>query len=438
VGAGTFDFGLAAAPLVTRSFESRSADWLDVDEALSRVMKGAEPLAAQSVALESSVGFALAEDVVADVTLPPWDNSAMDGYAVRSNDVRGASASTPVRLTVARQIRAGDPPGALVGEGEAVRIMTGAPVPPGADSVVRVEDTDAEGESGIVQIVRDRDAEHNVRPAGQDMSPGELLLARGHTISPGSVGVLAAAGLDPVPVHRPASVAILTTGDELRGPDRFDDVRAGIGIPDSNGPLLAAMVAEGGGIPTRLGIAGDNPGALTERIEQAAEADVLVTIGGASMGEADLVKRVLDEMGYEHDFWRVRMRPGSPIGFGWLPRGTRRQPVFSLPGNPASAFVTFEVFVRPFLRRLGGHVSTERRRVSCRASAHLRTPAELTYFLRVAVDRTPHDATFRLTGSQGSGLVSGLAKTEGLAIISEDVSEIQEGDEVTVMLIREP
>lgn len=423
---------------MTRSFESRAADWLSVEEALERILGAATPLESQSRPLTESVGYALAEDVVADVTLPPWDNSAMDGYALKAVDVRGAGADAPVRLSVSRQVRAGDPPGDPLADGEAVRIMTGAPVPPGADSVVRVEDTDAEAEAGAVIVRDDRDAGQNVRPAGQDMRPGELLLSRGHTISPGSVGVLSAAGVERVPVHRPASVAVLTTGDELRGPDRFEDVRSGKGIPDSNGPMLAAMIEGAGARAVRLGIAGDQPDALADRIEQAADADVLVTIGGASMGEADLVKRVLDRLGYEHDFWRVRMRPGSPIGFGWLPRGGRRQPVFSLPGNPASAFVTFEVFVRPFVRRLGGHGRTGRRTVVGRAGAPLRTPATLTYFLRVGMEGSGADATVTLTGSQGSGLVSGLAKTEGLTIIPEDVSSVDEGDQVNVMLIREP
>jgi len=423
---------------VTRSFESRAADWLGVEEALARVMSAARPLAQRTVALQEAVGFALATDLVSDVTLPPWDNSAMDGYAVRAQDVRGARGDAPVRLTVTRQVRAGDPPGGPVGGGEAVRIMTGAPVPPGADSVVRVEDTDAESTAGVVLIRDDRDAGQNVRPAGQDMRPGELLLPRGHRVSPGSVGVLAAAGLGSVPVHRPAVVAILTTGDELRGPDGFEDVRTGKGVPDSNGPMLAAMVADAGGTPARLPIATDDPEILAERLAEAADADVLVTIGGASMGEADLVKRVMDGLGYEPDFWRVRMRPGSPVGFGWLPRGERRQPVFSLPGNPASAFVTFEVFVRPFLRRLGGHGRTDRRRITCRVTEPISTPAKLTHFLRVAVEGHGHEAAIRLTGSQGSGLVSGLAKTEGLTIIPEDVAGLNEGDEVTVMLIREP
>lgn len=423
---------------MTRSFESRSADWLSVDEALTRVMNAARPLEERTAPVESCVGLALSSDVVSEVTLPPWDNSAMDGYAVRARDVRGASASAPVRLAVTRQVRAGDPPGTALAEGEAVRIMTGAPVPPGADTVVRVEDTDAEGRSGVVLIHDDRDAGHNVRPAGQDMRPSELLLPRGHTISAGSVGVLAASGRFQVPVHRTASVAVLTTGDELRGPDRFDDVRSGKGVPDSNGPMLAAMIAAAGAEPVRMGIAEDDSDALEQRVEQAHDADVLVTVGGASMGEADLVKRVMDRMGYEQDFWRVRMRPGSPVGFGWLPRGDRRQPVFSLPGNPASAFVTFEVLVRPFLRSLAGHARADRRRITARVSESLETPPRLTHFLRVAIDGYGGGATVRLTGSQGSGLVSGLAKTEGLTIIPEDVAGLKEGDEVTVMLIREP
>jgi molybdopterin molybdotransferase len=411
---------------------------LSVDEALQRIIRGSEPLAPRDLELSESVGAALAEDVVSEVTLPPWDNSAMDGYAVRSSDVRGASGASPVELNVTGHVRAGDPQGRPVAQGEAVRIMTGAPVPPGADSVVRVEDTDAEGEDGKVLVRDDRDAGKNVRPAGQDMRPGERLLARGHTISPGSVGVLSAAGVRRARVHRPASVAVLATGGELRGPEAFEDVRAGRGVPDSNGPMLAAMITAAGAQALHLGIAGDNRSDLADRIERARDTDVLVTIGGASMGEADLVKRVLDDLGYVHDFWRVRMRPGSPIGFGWLPRGDRRQPVFSLPGNPASAFVTFEVFVRPFLRRLGGHERTDRRKIVCRTTAPLRTPAALTYFLRVGVQGSGADATVTLTGSQGSGLVSGLARTEGLSVIPETVSELEEGDQVDVMLIREP
>lgn len=429
--------GDAALPLVTSDFESRSADWLEVEAALARVMSAAEPLGSERLPLLACLGRSLAEDVVAEAALPPWTNSAMDGYALRGDDVRGASASTPVTLRVVARVRAGDAPGRAIGAGEAARIMTGAPIPPGADSVVRVEDTDRERDDGLVLVLDRRDAGHNLRPAGQDMRPGERLLSLGHSITPGTIGVLAAAGRGMVAVHRRPSAAVLTTGDELREPERFDDVRAGAGVPNSNGPMVAAMVAAAGGEAVTIGNAADDPADLRARLEDARDADVLITVGGASMGEADLVKRALDSMGYRPDFWRVRMRPGSPFGFGWLPRGARLQPTFTLPGNPTSAFVTFEVFVRPFLRQLAGHERTQRPRVVCRAAEVIRAPAALTYFLRVALEGDGPDMTARLTGPQGSGLVSGLARARGLAVIPEHLAEIEEGGGVLVMLIGE-
>lgn len=413
-------------------FESRAADWLAFDEALARVLSAASPLGVEQVSLLDSLGRGLAEEIVAEATLPPWTNSAMDGYAVRAEDVRGATAFSPRTLRVIARLRAGDRPGRGVGTGEAVRIMTGAPLPPGADSVIRVEDTDREHDEGLVRVLDDRDAGHNLRPAGQDMKRGERLLARGHSITPGTVGVLAAAGRSRVAVHARARVAILTTGDELRGPERFGDVLAGAGVPDSNGPMIAAMADAAGARTVGVAHADDDPSDLRARIGDAHDADVLIALGGASMGEADLVKRVLDELGYRPDFWRVRMRPGSPVGFGWLPRGARAQPTFTLPGNPTSAFVTFEVLVRPFLRRLGGHTRTFRPRVTCRAGEIIRTPAQLTYFLRVTVEGSGTDLTARLTGPQGSGLVSGLAHASGLAVVPENVSEIARGGEVQV------
>jgi molybdopterin molybdotransferase len=420
---------------VTAEFESRAADWLGVEEAKSRILSTASPGDVEHERISEALGRALAEDIVADATLPPWTNSAMDGYAVRAADIRGASATSPVTLPVVGRLRAGDAPGREVAAGQAVRIMTGAPLPPGADSVVRVEDTDREREEGQVRILDDRDARQNLRPAGQDMKRGERLLARGHSITPGTVGVLAAAGRASVAVHRRPRVAILTTGDELRGPERFDEVRAGAGVPNSNGPMIAAMVAAAGAEAIELPNAVDDPAELRSRLDDAADADVLVTLGGASMGEADLVKRVLDGMGYRPDFWRVRMRPGSPFGFGWLPRGTRLQPIFTLPGNPTSAFVTFEVLARPFLRRLAGHAHTARHLVTCRAGEVIRAPANLTYFLRVALEGSGGDLTARLTGPQGSGLVSGLAHARGLAVVPEGMPEIAVGGDVEVMVI---
>lgn len=420
---------------MTADFETRPADWLGVEEALARILSAASSGSVETVAIADALGRALAEEIVADATLPPWTNSGMDGYAVRAADIRGASGSAPVTLQVVATVRAGERPGREVGPRQAVRIMTGAPIPPGADSVIRVEDTDREHDQGVVRILDDRDARQNLRPAGQDMKQGERLLERGHSVTPGTVGVLAAAGRAHVSVHREVRVAVLTTGDELRGPERFDEVRAGAGVPNSNGPMIAAMIAAAGAEAMPLVNAADDPDQLRARIEEAATADVLVTLGGASMGEADLVKRVLDGMGYRSDFWRVRMRPGSPFGFGWLPRGVRQQPTFTLPGNPTSAFVTFEVLVRPFLRRLGGHTQTARRRVTCKAGEVVRAPAKLAYFLRVALRGTGSALTAHLTGPQGSGLVSGLAYAGGLAVVPEEVTEIPQGGELEVMVI---
>ena len=427
--------GLAPVPLVKSGFESRTADWLGVDEALAKILDAAAPLPSERAQLQECLGRALAEDVVAEATLPPWDNSAMDGFAVRGTDVKGAGDGSPVRLEVIGRVRAGERSERVIGARQAMRIMTGAPLPPGADAVVRVEDTDAEAEPGVVLVRSDRDVGQNVRPAGQDMRQGERLLPRGHTITPGTVGVLAAAGRADALVHGRPTVSVLTTGDELRGPDRYADVRAGMGIPDSNGPMIAALVAAAGGRPQLMAPAEDERTALRARFAEAEEADVLITVGGASMGEADLVKRVLDELGYQPGFWRVRMRPGSPVGFGWLPRGSGRQPVLSLPGNPTSAFVTFEVLARPLLLRLAGHERTGRRRVTARAAEAIRAPARLTYFLRVALEDAEDGLCARLTGPQGSGLVSGLARAGGLAVIGEDVAGVEVGHDVTVLLL---
>jgi molybdopterin molybdotransferase len=420
---------------VTTDFESRPADWLGVSQAQERVMAAASPLVPERADLRACLGRALAEDVVAEATLPPWANSAMDGYAIRAEDVAGASRANPVTLRVIERVRAGEPPARTVTSGQATRIMTGAPIPPGADSVVRVEDTDRESEAGFVAVLDDRDAGQNVRPAGQDMRRGELLLGRGHSVTPGTIGVLAATGRDSALVYRRPRVAVLTTGDELRDAAAFQDVIAGHGVPNSNGPMIAAMVEAAGAEATSLGNAADDPEDLRVRLESARDADVLVTLGGASMGEADLVKRVLDGMGYRPDFWRVRMRPGSPFGFGWLPRGSTRQATFTLPGNPTSAFVTFEVFVRPFLRRLAGHEEAARRRVICRAAEPIRAPARLTYFLRVEISGTGRDLTARLSGPLGSGVVSGLARGGGVAVMVEASGGGGEGGEGGVMLI---
>ena len=417
------------------TFEVRTPDWLSLEAAKRRILSQAVPLETETVRAAASVGRALAEAHVARATLPPWDNSAMDGYAVRGDDISGAGPSSPVLLTVTGVLHAGDAPTQSLDSGQAIRIMTGAPVPPGADCVVRVEDTDAEVRPGTVRVLRDRDVGRNIRPAGEDMQLGAPILDAGHSITPGTIAAIAALGLDRVEVIRRPTVAILPTGDELRTVDRYEEVRAGAGVPESNGPMLAAMVQSASATPVGGKIVPDDTATLRSVIQSYTEADVLVTIGGASMGEADLVKRVLDQVGFKQDFWRVRMRPGSPFGFGWLPREGRDQAVFSLPGNPVSAYVTFELFVRPYLLALGGHSNVFRRTVRCVAGDRLSGPADLTYFLRVSLDGSTVPPTARLAGPQGSGLVRTLAAADGLGIVPESATEIAIGDPVDVVLI---
>ena len=271
-------------------FESRSADWLPFSTALERILRAASPLAMEDVPLAHSLGRALAADVLASTPLPPWDNSAMDGYAVKSADVEGATKDRHVELTVTGVIHAGSRFDGVVRSGQAVRIMTGGPVPDGADTVVRVEDTDREeANPGRLRIFTDRDCGRNVRPAGEDWTPGSTVLQAGSSIGPGQVGALAAARASTVTVRRKPTVAIIASGDELTELDApfLDEDR----IPESNSHLIAAAVHACGAVPLRLGIARDDPEDLRQYVERARSADVLVTLGGASMGEADLFKR---------------------------------------------------------------------------------------------------------------------------------------------------
>ena len=436
---GAADLGVRGLQVVsTTEFEVRTADWLSLEDAKRRVLAAAVPTEAERVPVGEALGRALADDLRARATLPAWDNSAMDGYAVRGDDIAGASPAGPVRLRVVGVRRPGDAPGDELGAGEAVRTMTGAPVAPGADSVVRVEDTDAEDEAGVVRVLRNRDRGRNVRLAGQDMRLGTTVLSSGDAVRPGTMAVLAALGLEEVVTHRPPRVAVLATGDELRTPERYDEVISGLGVPDSNGPMVAAQVRAAGGIAEPLGIVADDPEALSDRLLLAANADVLVTLGGASMGEADLLKRVLDGLGFRLDFWRVRIRPGSPFSFGWLPREGREQPVFGLPGNPASAFVTFELFVRPFLLAMAGHRRWFRRTLRCVAGDDLAGPPGLTHFLRVRLDTEVWPPVATPVGPQGSGLVRTLARADGLAVVPEEADGIARGEPVDVMLLDDP
>ncbi len=426
--------------LTRAAFESRSADWLSLGDALERILESAAPLGTEEVALADARGRAIADPLVASCTLPAHDNSAMDGYAVRGEDVRGADPERPRELTVTGVARAGGEAAPPVGPGEAVRIMTGAPLPPGADSVVRVEHTDREaGAVGTLRIRSDADADRNVRPAGEDLREGDLLLEAGTALTPGCLALLAALGVPRIRVRRRPRVALLSTGDELVPPEAVERIREGRAVADSNGVFLAAAVEEAGALAIRLGIVGDDADLLRAAVSRAGDADVLVTTGGASMGEADLLKRVLEEDGLETLFWRVRMRPGTPFGLYRLPReGRPPLPVLGLPGNPASAFVTFEVFVRPYLLARAGHARPHRPVLRARAGERLASTPKAAHFLRVTLEAPiggSEPPVARLAGPQGSGLVRSLATADGLAFVPDGADVVEAGDEVCVVLL---
>jgi molybdopterin molybdotransferase len=403
---------------------------LGVAEACEIILRDVERLDHESVELRSAFGRILAEEIKSPLALPPWDNSSMDGYAVRADDVRGANGDRPVTLRVVATIGAGERSSIAVGAREAIRIMTGAPVPAGSDSVVRVEDTDAGTSS--VRIHSDRDALRNIRPRGEDMAKGEIVARAGEQLSPGHIGVLASVGRGTVRVVRRPRVAILASGDELVDVDRFDAVLAGERIVTSNSYSLDAAVREAGAEPVSLGTVGDDPAAIKEKLSDC-QCDLLLTTGGVSVGEFDYTRSVVAELGATQRFWRVRIRPGAPVSYGIL----RDRPWLGLPGNPVSTLVTFELFARPAIRKMQGHRLLFRRPVRVRLAEAVTVAAPLTHFLRGVVAHSGDEYSARLTGAQGSGLLSSMAKANALLVIPPDKTRLERGELVQALLLRE-
>jgi molybdopterin molybdotransferase len=335
-------------------------------------------------------------------------------------------------LRVVGTIAAGGVAEHVVGPGEAVRIMTGAPIPAGADSVVRVEDTD--GGTDRVAVRNARDSGRNLRPRGEDLSRGDVAVAMGTLVGPAQLGVLASVGATHVDVHRRPRVGILSSGDELVDVDRFDEVVAGRRVVASNSYTLWALVLAAGAEPVDLGLVGDDPAAIRARVEQGlSSCDALLTSGGVSVGAFDFTRAVMTELGAELRLWRVRMRPGAPIGFGLL----RGMPWLGLPGNPVSAMVTFELFARPVLRRMAGHRLLFRRPVPVRLAEAITLAAPLMHFMRAVVtpatDGAP--ATARLTGPQGSGLLTSMERANALVVVPEDRVRVEAGEMLRAILL---
>ena len=413
--------------------QPREPDWLPVEEAASVILSRVSPVEAETVSVTEARGRVLAEEVESAISHPAWDNSAMDGYAVRSQDVSSASEDTPAVLRVIEDIPAGEFPSRAVGPGQAIKVMTGAPVPEGADGVTRVEYTRPGPEPDTIQVVESRDAGRNIRRKGEDMRVGDSPLAAGTVLRPAEVGVLAMLGQPTVSVYRKPRVGILSTGNELADFDELELVHAGKRIMNSNSYALAAQVEEAGAEPLLLGIARDDRDSLREHLERARDCDALITSAGLAVGEHDYVKEVLDDLGMEFLFYRVRMRPGSPFTFGLL----NGSPVFALPGNPVSAMVTFEVLVRPALRKMLGRSDLQRPWNAVRLAEPVSTRGWLTHFYRARLERRQDGGwAARLTGPQGSGILTSMALADALIRIPPD-ADLSEGAEVEALMLRE-
>jgi molybdopterin molybdotransferase len=395
---------------------------LTVEEALEEVLSRTRVLEPESIDVTEALSRVLAEPVVSRREVPPWPNSSMDGYAIRAGDTLGGAA----RLRVVTHIAAGALPARAIGSGEAARIFTGAPLPDGADAVVPQEDVEVDGDHVRVSATIARDA--FVRPRGEDVRAGDRVLEPGQRLGPAEIGLLATLGHSPVRVHRRPRVAILSTGNELA--DLGEEPGPGQ-IPNSNSYSLMAQAREAGAIPVNLGIARDELSAIERRVQSARQADVLLSSAGVSVGEFDLVREALTRSGAELHLWQVSMRPGKPITFGSLGRTL----VFGLPGNPVSAMVTFELFVRPALLRMGGSAVLQRPRLSARARSRIDNPGSRRGYLRVRLSRRGEGFDAELTGEQGSGILRSMALADGLAVVAPDAT-VNPGEPLEVIVLR--
>ena len=391
-------------------------------QALRIVLEDTEPIESEWMALSRAHRRVLAEDVTAQNNIPYTDNSAMDGYAIRTDDLK----SIPKELKVVGVVTCGRPVKKRLKPGQAMGIMTGAPIPKGCNGVIRVEDTER-GASGIVRILRQIEPGKNVRYSGEDVRKGEVVLNRGTAVSPAELGMLASLGRKKVRVFRKPVVAILITGNEII--ESGERLRPGK-VRDINTFSLRGLVEKFGGVPLTLGIAGDERVKLVRKMKNGLNSDIMIISGGVSMGRFDFVREALTSLGYIERFWKVSMRPGMPISFGHI----GRMPVFGLPGNPVSSMVSFLEFVRPLVMKLTGR-ATDLPEIS----AFLKTPIvkkdNRRHFLRVKLDYRNQKYFASLTGPQGSGILRSMVECDGIAIIPENTKALKVGDRVTVQLV---
>ena len=400
-------------------------------EAARLILEHVRPLDASRRPLREALDLVLAEDIASPIDLPAWDNSAMDGYAVRAADLTVPG----VELRVIETVPAGRFPEKPVAAGEATRIFTGAPLPADADSVIRQEDTEPRPD-GRVAITNLRDARVNIRRRGEDVRNGQVVLTAGTALGPAQLGVLASIAHGEPLVTRAPAVAFLGSGDEIADLDHKDEILAGKKIATSNSYTLFGLIRRAGAVPRDCGIARDTKDSLREHFDRAAGADLLVTTAGVSVGEHDLVRDVLAELGCEMKLWRIRMRPGAPLGFGLL----SGKPWIGLPGNPVSTMVTFELFVRPAIRRLAGQPLPFRRTVPVTVGESIKLGPRLRHFLRAVVAPEGEDGALmaRLTGPQGSGILTSMARANALLIVPEDRPAVAAGETLPAILLDDP
>lgn len=399
---------------------------ISADEALRIVLENVTPLGVERISILGGLGRVLAEEIRSPRDIPGFDNSAMDGYALRAADIATASETTPVSLKVIETVGAGKMPTQRVEPGTAVRTMTGAPIAEGADAIIQVERT--RGTGSKVEILASAESRSFIRPRGEDLREGELLMSTGKVLTASDLGTLASLNRSMLDVYRKPEVAIVATGDELVD---VDQIPTGAQIVNSNAYALAAAITEAGGDPTILKIARDTVEDTRERLSEAMRFDVVFSTGGVSAGEFDHVKGVMDELGMRVLFHGVAQRPGKPLKFGIM----AERPVFGLPGNPVSTMVCFYLYARPALQKMGGHRKLGLPRVAVTCASDIKVANNLTEFVRVRLERKDDAIYATPTGNQGSGILSSLSRADALLIGSAKESLFKAGSRATVLLL---
>ena len=399
---------------------------ISLEKALKTILADFQPLGLEKINILDGRARVIGENIFAPRNIPSSDNSAMDGYAVRHNDTQGATKNKPLQLKIIEDIPAGKFPLKKIKAGEAARIMTGAVIPEGADAVIRQEDTVKDGET--VTIYASAEKGENIRFAGEDVKSGELVVKKGSALGPAHIGMLAALGKASVSVYQKPRVAIISTGDELV--DIKTDPAPGK-IVNSNSYSLAAQVLECGAIPIILGIVKDKKSNLQKKFKTALHADLIISTGGVSVGDFDFVKNVMGEIGNAMHFWQVAMRPGKPLAFGSI----KGVPLFGLPGNPVSAMVSFEQFVRPSLLKMQGHKNIFRQTITALCAEEIQKKAGFRHFIRAVVRKEKDKYIATTTGDQGSGILKSMVIANTLIVMGENETRIKKGSQVTIQLL---